>query len=442
LTPTVADPPTLIRIPTMRSSKILQALIAAPLLALLLCACGSSSNSSSSNVSLRFINASKTVAMTVAVNGTVDFSAQAVQTASPYLTFNAGTYSVAVTGAGGALVSSTVTQGFGAGTTYTLIAYDRDGAIQTALIPENQPTPASGYGSLAVSNLGADPGSLDVYVVATTTTSLLGLAPTFQAVAYGSTPPSTTLATGNYKVVATAAGNVNDVRFTLPSFAVGNQQIQTLGFTSTPGGALVDGTLFTQSGGAAFFNATSARVRVYSALAPASSTPVAATVGGVLLPTVYSPIAGSYTLVPGGTTAYSLNVAGGVASLPAATFAAGGDYTILVFGTAAPWFVQVFADVNQAPNGGNINLRLVNAGVNDPAGVNMSYNGVPVASATPYGTPSSYFSTTLAPSGASIVLNAKGLTVTTPASSITAPQSVYTVFVIDSALTSSLVRDR
>ena len=147
LTRTFVDPPTWIRIPTMRSSKILQALIAAPLIAVLLSSCGSSSNNASTTVSMRFLNASQTASMTVAVNGTVDFTAQAPLTASPYVTFTAGSFPVAVTSANGALVSSTVTQGFGAGTAYTLLAYDRDGAIQTALITENQPMPCLLYTS-------------------------------------------------------------------------------------------------------------------------------------------------------------------------------------------------------------------------------------------------------------------------------------------------------
>jgi hypothetical protein len=428
----------------MRSSKTLQALIAAPLIALLLSSCGSSSNNASTSVSLRFLNASKTASMTVAVNGTVDFTAQAPLTASPYISFAAGAFPVAVTSANGALVSSTITQGFGAGTSYTLLAYDRDGAIQTALVTENQPVPAAGYGSLAVSNLSADPGSLDVYVVATTTASVVGLAPTFSAVAYGATPPATTLATGSYKVVATAAGNVNDLRFTLPSFSVGSQQIQTLAFSSTPGGALVNGTLFTQGGGASFSNNTNARVRVFSALPTSPSVPVVATLGSVVLPTVYSPNPGVYTTVAGGSTSYSLTVSGtAVAGVPAATFATGGDYTILVYGTAGSPLVSVFTDVNQAPVGGDINLRLVNAGVTTAGGLTLYDNGVQVANATAYGTASPYFSTTIA-SSTVLELIQPGVApyFPNPQPTFTSPQSVYTVFVIDTTLVPYVIRDR
>jgi hypothetical protein len=263
----LASFPIWIRIPTMRLPKISLASLVAPFVVFALAACGSSSNTTSTNVSVRFINASQSTAMTVALNGTVDFQSQAAKSASPYISVASGTFTITTTSDSGSLVSSTLTLGLGAGTTYTLFAYDRDGAILATLINENQTTPATGYGSLEVATASVDPGSLDIYVVPPATTSVSGLAPTLASISYGALPPPATLAAGSYKVIATAAGNVNDVRFTSPTFSVGSTTMQTLAFTSTPGGALVNAALFTQSANtASFFPATQARVRVFSAL--------------------------------------------------------------------------------------------------------------------------------------------------------------------------------
>lgn len=432
----------------MRLPKISLAFLVAPFLVLMLAACGSSSNNSSTNVSLRFINASPTTVMTVALSGTVDFQSQAVQSASNYISIASGTYTITTTAAGGTLVSSTLTLGLGAGTTYTLLAYDRDGAIQATLINESQTTPATGFGSLQVATVSQDSGSLDVYVVPPSTTSVSGLAPTYSSIGYGSLPPAQTLAAGSYKVVATAAGNVNDVRFTSPAISVGSTIMQTLAFTGTPGGALVNGVLFTQSANtASFYPATQARVRLFSALPVSPSALVAATIGGTPVPPtggVFSPVSGAYTLVPGGSTAYSVTVnSTAVGSVPAATFATGNDYTIYVYGTAgSPVVAPPLTDNNQAPNGGNISLRLVNAGV--AGGLTMTYGGVQVASAVPLPGASPYFSTTLQ-STTVIQLITPGSSpfIPNPEPTITVPQSVWTVFVIDNLASQPIfVRDR
>jgi hypothetical protein len=412
--------------------------------AALLASCGSSSNNSTS-ATLRLINATHHGNLNVVLNGTNSLSAVPASSTTGYVSVTSGSYSVTVTDSGATLASATQSLSFSSGNNYSVLASDRDGAINLAVILENQPAPPSGYGTLSVSNLSLDSGPLDIYIVAPSTTSLAGLAPTFQFVGYSPTPSGTTLIASSYEIVATAAGNVADVRFTLPSVTVGNLQIQTLIFTSTPGGALVDGVQMTQGGKVEFAPTANARVRVVSGLPATPALPVVGTVGAIPLSVVYAPNPGTYTLVAGGASTYSVGVNGTpVATLPAQTFTTGGDFTILVYELAGSPVVAVFPDNNQAPVGGDVNLRLVNAAVTDTGGLTMYDNGVQVASSVAIGKASPYFGATLS-ANTILELVKPGASLNDPVS-LTVPQSVYTVFVFDSTLTSlpgvALVRDR
>ena len=183
--------------------------------AAVLTACGSGNNNSSSSISLRFVNASQKATLSVSLNGTVQFSSVATASATKYASIASGNYTVAITSASGSLASWTLTTGLSGGNTFTLLAYDRDGAIVAALINENQTVPTSGYGTIGAFNFSPDSDPLDVYVVSPGTATLTGLTPTFQAVNYSSTTTWTTLAAGTFDIIATASGNTKDVRFRL-----------------------------------------------------------------------------------------------------------------------------------------------------------------------------------------------------------------------------------
>jgi hypothetical protein len=410
--------------------------------AAVLTACGSGNNNSSSSISLRFVNASQKAALSVSLNGTAQFSSVATASASKYDSIASGNYTVAITSASGSLASWTLTTGLSGGNTFTLLAYDRDGAIVATLINENQTVPTSGYGTIGVFNFSPDSDPLDVYVVSPGTATLTGLTPTFQAVNFSSTTTWTTLAAGTFDIIATASGNTNDVRFKLPSVAVPGTQVVMLAFSSTPGGALVNGVLMTQNGAVQFAPTAGARVRIVSALPVASTALVAATVGGTSFASVYSPNPGTYTLVPGGTSTYSISVAGTpIASLPTATFATGGDFTILVYGTVSSPSVSIFTDNNQAPISSGANLRLVNAAVNVPGGLTLYDNNVQVASSIGYGAASSYFGVAESATSTLELIEPSVAPVTTTVA-LNSPGAVYTVFVIDSGLTPYVIRDR
>ena len=423
--------------------KLLKYLVLAAV-ALLLTACHSGHGNGgavATPANLRFVNAAPDVSLTVTLNGAAAFSDTAASSATGYAQVTAGSYVVTVTSTSTSLVSPAVTLALATDQTYSLLAYVRDGAVIITLINENQTVPPAGFATLGVSNASPDSGALDVFVVAPGTTNLAGLAPTFQSTAFRAAPISTTLVAGTFDMILTAAGNPTDVRLVVPSVVVTGGEILTLAFTSTTGGALVSGVLLNQTG-ATFVPTTSARVRVVSALPIAGASQVSATVGSTSLASVFAPNPGIYTLVTGGTTAYSVTAAGtAVATLPAATFAAGGDYTILVYGTAGAPIVEVLTDNNQAPSvGGNANLRLVNAGVNVAGGLTLYDNSVQVASSVGYGTASPYFGV-VASSSSILELIQPSVTPVSTTKALTAG-SVYTVFVIDTTLTMYVIRDR
>jgi hypothetical protein len=147
--------------------------------------------------------------------------------------------------------------------------------------------------------------------------------------------------------------------------------------------------------------------------------------------------------VPGGSTTYSISVSGTpIATLPAATFATGGDFTILVYGSASSPTVSILTDNNQIPVGGEIKLRLVNAGVTAAGGLTMYDNNIAVANSVAFGAASPYFNVPVS-STSTLELIEASVTPLFATIASTTPDSVYTVFVIDNlATTPSIIRDR
>jgi hypothetical protein len=418
--------------------------LSAALLGVLLVACGSHNNGggTAAPANFRFVNASQDGSLTVAVDGTAQFSNVPGPSTSDYASVVAGTHTVTVTGASGSLASPAVSVSLNPAQTYSLVAYVRDGAVVASLVTESQAVPASGDATLGVANLSPDSGGLDLYLVAPGTPNLAGLAPTFQSASYRAAPTWATFVAGTFDIVVTAAGNPNDVRQRLSSISVSGGQISLLAVTSTSGGALVNAALLTQAGAVQFVPATSARVRVVSALSVSSAIPVTATVGTTSLAPVFAPNPGTYTLVAGNATAYAVSAAGApIAALPAATFATGGDFTVLVYGAVASPSVSILTDINQQPIvAGDVNLRLVNAGVNDAGGLTLYDNNVQVASSVAFGTASSYFG---APSANSVLELVEPAVAPLSTSMLLGPTgSVYSVFVIDATLTPYVIRDR
>ncbi len=433
----------------MQSVKKILLSVAGALMATVLTACGSG-NAVIIPANIRMVNATNSV-LTLALNGSGFIGNVPAESSSGYGPAPPGTYTQSVASASGIVASSTNTLGLGTGQYYTTLAYQRDNVVYSATYPDNQALPSPGYASLNIANVSPDAGSLDIYLVPHPFTTLAGLSPTFQSVQGLSTAAA--LAATNpgasppiaYDVVVTGAGKPSDLRLTLanPNFA--SQQEYTLALTSTTGGALVNSVLIPQGINVpsnAFIPATQARVRVMSALPVANSLPVVATAGGVALPTDYAPTPTYYQLVAGGSTVTALTVGGAAVTLPTDTFAAGGDYTILVYGSASAPVAKVLVDTNQVISN-FASIRVVNAAVTGSTGVTLFVNGSLAASNVLYGTdgaPAAYTGVTPA-SGASLQLIGGGYNQTATGISLVTG-SVNTVLVYDATLPPLIISDR
>jgi len=307
-----------------------------------LTACGSG-NGTTVPASIRVVNDAPD-AVTLSLNGLTTISAQASDTTSAYATVAPSTYTLSVATA--TLTGAATTIGLGTGQNYTALAYERGKNVYSAVYTDNQAIPSTGFSSLNVANVSSDAGPLDIYLVKHGTTSLVGYQPTFSSVQGLST--ATTLASTTatctgatdvcWDIIVTRAAVPTDVRLTLSNPIFASAQPYTLGLTATAGGGLVNAVLIPQSLTTAVYTpSTQARVRVWSALPTASAAAVVATVGTTALNVDYAPSPTQYQLVPAGSAVTALTIGGtAIGTLPAGTFAAGGDYTILVYGTGSP----------------------------------------------------------------------------------------------------------
>jgi hypothetical protein len=365
------------------------------LMACVLLACGGKGNNANNTpASIRLVNATTSTPTSVVFNGTAYLSGVPASSASAYANITGGTYTMSVVATDGGLSTFNAQSiSFGAGDFYTSVAYQRNGGLQSITFPDNQATPATGFTALRVANASTDPGALDIYLTAVGATLTTGVSPTLSFVGGGSLTTSLSIVSGTYQIIVTGFGNQSDVRLVIPSVPLASQQILTMVLTTTPGGALVNGVLVVQGLAPSFYPNTNARMRLVAGIPGTGTTnsSVGATVGADTIPAIQSPTVGQYMLVPSGTVAFGVTV-GGVAVPGLTTIgpAAGGDYTILVYGTAAAPSVALLTDDNQATAvSGDSNLRLVNAAVPDGA-LSMSVNFQTVAANVTYGTSSGY----------------------------------------------------
>lgn len=423
----------------------------------LLTACGSGSGTTTP-ANIRVVN-DTTSNVTVSLNGLSTLTA-ASQVTSAYAAVTPSTYTLSVATPSG-LTGASSTIGLGTAQNYTALAYERGNNIYSAVYTDNQAVPSAGFSSLNVANVSSDAGPLDVYLVphaASGSPSLVGYQPTFssvQGLSTATTLASTAAAAGStpaiaWDIVVTKAASPNDVRLTLSNPTFATAQAYTLALTSTSGGGLVNAVFIPQGLTTTVFTpASQARVRVWSVL-PGPSTPaVSVTVGTKTLSVANAPSPTPYQLVPAQSaiTAITLN-GSAIGTIPAGTFAAGGDYTILVYGTGTPSGAPaalILADTNQVV-ANYASVRLINAAVTDAGGLTMYVANAEGASSVTYPTAattsSAYVYSGVKPaSAAPINLIGAGYTGAASNGQFTSG-SVYTVMVYDATLPPLIVQDR
>jgi hypothetical protein len=422
--------------------------VAALCVSMLLSACGGGSDSGDPQV--RLINATSATSLDV-YDGTSELIADTAGiSTSAYAGIGAGSYTVNIKAAGGSTTLVSQTRSWANSTPYSLIAYERYGAVLLAQITENQTAPTSGSGSLNVYNLATDAGALDIYVTDTSVSSLAGVSATASNVSASSSSGYIEIGQGSYRIRVTAAGDKSDVRLDIPSVTLADQQIATLTLTGTTGGVLVDGVLSTQSGSAAFYRNGNARVRVVAAMT--DSTIVSATANSTALASALPSISvGSYVQVAAGTPTVTVTGGGTTISSATQTLCAGCDYTLLVYGTLSGTpMATLLADDNRISdtNASYAKVRLVHAIVDlQSSPLSLYVNNSAAASSVAYGSASDYSSLASTSTGYLQVLSPSASVYASSSNNVTLVSgATYTMFMLGTSSTTSslsrLQRDR
>src|SRR3984893_17900128 len=354
-------------------------------------------NGSSGTANIRLLNVSTGYASldlyasnngNTSPNYTAQLQAVTYETVSNYASIGSGTYSLQFRNSGAS--SALATDGSenltdGSHTTY--VGYGSSGNFATVKIGEDQSSANSGYAKVTVIN-ASEAGNVDVYLT-DSTTDLVNASPLVTNIATGATS-TITLTSGNYRLRVIGTGDTTDLRADVAQVTFNSTTVNSLLLTSTTGGMLVNVSLLPQQGSLSTYNSTQARIR--GAVGIANGTTVNATVNGtsILTNATVGVIGGTYTLVNSGSLPVILNVDGAPVTVPNQTFAAGADYTFLVWSNASGTQTSLIADVNTLPASlaTKSRVRLLNgmSGLADP--LTMLVNFQTVATGVTVGTAS------------------------------------------------------
>jgi hypothetical protein len=260
----------------------------------------------------------------------------------------------------------------------TVLTYGPAGALRALTLDDNRGEPDANRAVLRVVNAAADAGALDLYL--TTETEDLATAVPLQAgAAYGAVGDWQTVASGRWRLRATAAGSKTGVRLDLPGVDLASRAMTTLVLSSSAGGVLVDALLLAQRGAIAPRANAQARVRLAALLTDSAS--VTAALGAVALGSgVGSPAVGDYVRVAAGAVVPAVAVNGVALTVPALTLQPGCDHTLLLAGTPAAPRAVLLADDNTLPRDtARARLRLVNALADGSLVAAMTLDFAPVA---------------------------------------------------------------
>ncbi len=330
----------------------------------LMAACGGGADKTKAHV--RLVNASGGYsALQLQVKDSTVVASAGYGENAAYQDVDKGTSDASVSRPGSATVLSTTSISLGKDDFYTLLAYGAAGDLATLLIDDNESQPDSGKAKVRVINAAPDAGSVDVFVTGAGE-SLADATALQSAQTYGKLSTFSLLNSGSWRLRVTGASNKSDLRLDVSGLAFDSRSVTTLVLTPGRGGVLVNVLQLWQEGGVTRADNTQARVRVVAGAADAAA--VTASVAGTALMTgAASPTLTAYSLVTAGSAAVAASAGGTAAALTSATLAGGGDYTLLVYGTAAAPVAVLIEDDNALPSDSTkARVRLVN-GVADLA---------------------------------------------------------------------------
>jgi hypothetical protein len=414
------------------------------LLALLLAACGGGGEDRS-KAQLRLVNATAAyAALDLVVDERRLQNSVAYGQSASYVEIEPDETATEITRPGSSTALATANPAVSEGDRYTLVAYGSEGSLKTTLLDDNANEPDSGKVRVRVLNASADAGNVDVYL--TTADAPLAEAEALQAGAVAGTVTGyTTVDAATWRLRVTAAGDRDDLRLDISGIALTSRQIVTLVITPGSGGVLVNALVVAQRGAITAQTGASARVRAVAAVTDSGA--VAATVGGVaLMNGTGAPAIGRYLLVPAGAAAATVSVNGAEVAVPAATLAAGADYTLLVWGPATAGAAAWLEDDNRPPSvSTRAKLRLVHGVAGLAATIAMTLDFIPVADGVAGGSASaSTLVDTTADGTLTVTAVGLGAPLWSDTEVVLAAGGVYTLFVVgpSSAPTGILRKDR
>jgi hypothetical protein len=402
----------------------------------LLHACGGSSDEGH----VRLVNASTDYStISLYESGDELGSAVATDTVGGYAGLSADTYEFDLRTAGSSSTAASISQAVATGDHFTLVGYVDAGALKVATLIDDEDKPSSGYASLRIFNAApAVAASVDVYVTATACVSLTSAdAPIATAVTGLQDGYAAVVAASSgsaWHVCVTGTGERTDLRLDIPALTLTSQQIATLILTKTSGGVLMNGLLLNQQGTLTAYANSSARMRLVADAA--SGGAVSASANGTTLGTSYaSPTVSAWRTVSAGDLSLTLSIDGVAITKTGLSAAAGGDYTLLVAGTASAPTINLLADDDSAPTSTSLPVRMkfVN-GLNGGSGSAMlTSSGVVVGDSIAFGAASDDASIAASAAAADLLVTSAGTTLWEMSGQTLTSGSVYTVFLLGDA---------
>ena len=360
-------------------------------------------------------------------------------TVGSYAGVGADTYEFDLRTAGSSSTAASTSQAVAKGDHFTLVAYVDAGTLKTATLADDEDKPSSGYASLRIFNAApAVAAGVDVYVTTTACASLTSAdtatATDVTGLQSGYTSVVAASAGSSWHVCVTGTGDRTDLRLDIPALTLTSQQIATLILTKTSGGVLMNGLLLNQQGTLTSYANTNARLRLVADAA--SGGVVSASANGTTLGDSYvSPTVSAWRTVTAGDLALTLSINGVALTQTGLSAAAGGDYTLLVAGTAGAPTINLIADDDSAPTSTTlpVRMKLVN-GLNGGSGSAMlTSSGVVVGDSVLFGAASADANIAASAAAADLQVTSAGATLWEMSGQTLASGSVYTVFLLGDA---------
>lgn len=410
-------------------------------LPVVLLACGGGTDSAT-KAHVRLVNSTSGYnSLALTVDGSTIASGVAAGSSANYADASRGTQTLDISSPSSATVLSSRSASLGKDAHYTLLAYGKPGALATQLLDDNQSAPDTNKTLVRVINTAPDAGNVDVYLTGAGD-ALAQSAPVQTGAAYGTLGPFFSINSGTWRLRVIAAGVPTDVRLDVQGLSFDSKAVLTLVICPGNGGVLVNALLLAQQGAAPAAVNRQARVRVVAGVSSRAVVTVSVA-GTTLLSNAVAPALTDYALVPAGAAAPVVSVNGTpviLGSVP--TLAAGGDYTLVVYGAPGAALATVIADDNTLPSDSSkAKLRLVN-GLS--GALTLKVGLVVKASGVAGGAASGYFASDASSTASFNVTSADQLLNFTAIDQVLVANGVYTFFMLGSAAAplGQLNRDR